>query len=176
MPVHTFANAPGGTMPVKNGDTFTTADHEADHPGPKPTEQPAPRGRKDLTEIPPEPAVPNANPAATQPSGPKPALVVTRSSRPSAVVGQRRLSVPAAQGGVTIIAHKGAVLNLKLEVVMPARGGHLGPADSQVLFGGHAIDVEDDAKAGVGSERTKAATRGVPLVGIRRPRRKNGAP
>jgi hypothetical protein len=84
--------------------------------------------------------------------------------------------VPASQGGVTIIAHKGAVLNLKLEVVMPAKGGDLGPADSQILLGGPAIDVEDDAKAGVDGDRPKAAAKGVPLVGIRKQRKGKGAP
>jgi hypothetical protein len=163
-------------MQVRNGDTSSGDDHEADHQEPArvPPQKPESRGSKDRIMVPAPPAETDDASADTDPSARRPAALVRRGVRATTPVGERRLTVPASQGGVTIVAQKGAVLNVKLEMVVSANRGR-GSKDSKLLLGA-PVNVEDDMTTGGDDGPTKLPTGTTSPINARKPAKKDRTP
>jgi hypothetical protein len=144
-------------------------DHEGRHeePAHSSRQKPEPRGSKDRVMVT-APAATDDTKEVPDPSVRGPAPLVRRDGRPNAPVGDRRLTVPAPHGGVTIVAQKGAVLNVKLEMVVSANGGQRGSKTSKLLLGAPSIDLQHDVVTEEEDEPTTPPTESVPPVRTRK--------
>jgi hypothetical protein len=113
------------------------------------------------------PVITEDNKAGTDPSTRNPALMVRQGARLNAPGGDRRLTVPAPHGGVTIVAQKGAVLNVKLEMVVSAKGAQRGSKAPKPLPG-RAINVQHDISTEEEDEPTSLPNAGVPPLRTRK--------